>query len=424
MFRYLCMLGYLGFVAAAKLDNGGKHWAVIVAGSNGYGNYRHQADVCHAYHVLKDHGIEEENIIVMMYDDIAHNEENPDKGVIINRPNGENVYEGVKIDYKGKDVTPEVFLAVIQGHKSAVSGVGTGRVLESGSNDNVFINFVDHGAPGLVAFPSAELHARKLMEALKYMHSNQMYHEMVIYLEACESGSMFQKLLPDNLNIYATTAANAKESSYAIYFDKKLDTYLGDVYSVKWMENADVDNLNKETLMAQFKEVKKETNTSHVMEYGDMSLSKQPAGDFLGNTPSARNIYYPHLPDDAVPSPDVDLHILSHKIAVATSEEDRVAHQERLVQLIHERDEITQEMKHIVSFALNHQHLSVSEAMANRSEIINFDCYEPAVVFYSENCRQLSQTPFALRVLYALQNVCNVEDIKLEAIINAMEKVC
>lgn len=34
-----------------------------------------QADVCHAYHVLKDHGVKEENIIVMMYDDIAYNEE-------------------------------------------------------------------------------------------------------------------------------------------------------------------------------------------------------------------------------------------------------------------------------------------------------------------------------------------------------------
>lgn len=27
------------------------HWAVLVAGSNGWGNYRHQADVFHAYQV-------------------------------------------------------------------------------------------------------------------------------------------------------------------------------------------------------------------------------------------------------------------------------------------------------------------------------------------------------------------------------------
>jgi Peptidase C13 family len=37
---------------------------------------------------------------------------------------------------------------------------------------------------------------------------------MVIYLEACESGSMFQGLMDDSLKIYVTTAANAEESSW------------------------------------------------------------------------------------------------------------------------------------------------------------------------------------------------------------------
>ena len=41
------------------------------------------------------------------------------------------------------------------------------------------------------------------------------------------------------LLVFATTAANAEESSYACYFDDKLGTYLGDVYSIKWMENTD-----------------------------------------------------------------------------------------------------------------------------------------------------------------------------------------
>ena len=41
------------------------------------------------------------------------------------------------------------------------------------------------------------------------------------------------------LAVYATTAANAHESSYACYMDEKLKTYLGDVYSVKWMEDSD-----------------------------------------------------------------------------------------------------------------------------------------------------------------------------------------
>ena len=59
------------------------NWALLVAGSTGYGNYRHQADVCHAYQVLKNHGFPESNIIVMMKDDVANSYRNPVKGIII-----------------------------------------------------------------------------------------------------------------------------------------------------------------------------------------------------------------------------------------------------------------------------------------------------------------------------------------------------
>ncbi|GMH22761.1 hypothetical protein Nepgr_024604 [Nepenthes gracilis] len=41
---------------ASEDDQVGTRWAVLVAGSSGYGNYRHQADVCHAYQILKRGG--------------------------------------------------------------------------------------------------------------------------------------------------------------------------------------------------------------------------------------------------------------------------------------------------------------------------------------------------------------------------------
>lgn len=49
------------------------------------------------------------------------------------------------------------------------------------------------------------------------MWTNDMYKEMVFYMEACESGSMFEGLLPSDVKIYATTAANSEESSYGTY---------------------------------------------------------------------------------------------------------------------------------------------------------------------------------------------------------------
>nr|GMD45950.1 vacuolar-processing enzyme-like [Ipomoea batatas]GMD48839.1 vacuolar-processing enzyme-like [Ipomoea batatas] len=124
-------------------DSVGTRWAVLIAGSNGYWNYRHQADICHAYQILKAGGLKDENIVVFMYDDIAYNEENPRKGIIINSPHGEDVYHGVPKDYTGDDVTVNNLLAVILGDKSAVKG-GSGKVVDSGPNDHIFIYYSEY----------------------------------------------------------------------------------------------------------------------------------------------------------------------------------------------------------------------------------------------------------------------------------------
>ncbi|KAL2548490.1 vacuolar-proCES [Forsythia ovata] len=108
----------------------------------------------------------------------------------------------------------------------------------------------------------------------------------VIYLEACEAGSIFEGLLPEGMNIYVTTASNAEESSWATYCPgdypsppPEYETCLGDLYSVAWMEDSDIHNLRTETLKQQYQLVKRRTSNdnsydgSHVMQYGDLKLS-------------------------------------------------------------------------------------------------------------------------------------------------------
>ena len=101
-------------------------WAVLVAGSNTYSNYRHQADVFHSYQTLINNGFDPEKIIVMAYDDIANSISNPFKGKVYNKPTynnpGVDVYAGVKIDYSKADVTPQNFINVLLGDKQAAKG--------------------------------------------------------------------------------------------------------------------------------------------------------------------------------------------------------------------------------------------------------------------------------------------------------------
>lgn len=97
---------FLTIVLACNCAN----WAVLIAGSNTWYNYRHQADVFHSYQMLIKKGFDPSKIIVFAYDDIANNTKNPFLGKVFNKPSykekGVDVYSGVKIDYKGADVQP------------------------------------------------------------------------------------------------------------------------------------------------------------------------------------------------------------------------------------------------------------------------------------------------------------------------------
>ncbi|XP_027725968.1 legumain [Vombatus ursinus] len=406
-------------------EDGGKHWIVIVAGSSGWDNYRHQADACHAYQIVHRNGIPDEQIIVMMYDDIADDQENPTKGIIINRPNGTDVYKGVPKDYTQDDVTPENFLAVLRGDAEAVKNKGSGKVLKSGPKDHVFVYFTDHGAPGLLAFPNDDLHVRDLNKTIHYMHQHKRYKKMVFYIEACESGSMMNHL-PDNINVYATTAANPAESSYACYFDEGRGTYLGDWYSVNWMEDSDVEDLTKETLHKQFQLVKKHTNTSHVMQYGNKTISHMKVMQFQGmKHQSSSAISLPpvkHL--DLTPSPDVPIEILKRKLMATNDANESKKIVDKLQAHLQARTIIQKAVQQIVS-VVTASSIQTEKMLSERWTLTAHDCYMAAVTHFKTHCFNWHSPmyEYALRQLYVFVNLCEgahpLDRIKL-----AMDTVC
>ncbi|XP_036986120.2 legumain [Artibeus jamaicensis] len=414
-----------GAVPEDDPEDGGKHWVVIVAGSNGWFNYRHQADACHAYQIVHRNGIPDEQIVVMMYDDIANAEDNPTPGVVINRPNGSDVYAGVLKDYTGEDVTPENFLAVLRGDAEAVKGKGSGKVLNSGPRDHVFVYFTDHGATGLLAFPNDDLHVKDLNETIRYMHKHKKYQKMVFYIEACESGSMM-KHLPTNINVYATTAANPDESSYACYYDEERSTYLGDWYSVNWMEDSDVEDLTKETLHKQYQLVKSHTNTSHVMQYGNKSISTMKLMQFQGTKHKASSpISLPPVQRlDLTPSPEVPLMIMKRKL-MSTND---LQESRRLVEAIHRhlesRNVMEKSVRKIV-YLVTGSDDEVERLLSERAPLTAHDCYKAAATHFRTRCFNWhsSTYEYALRHLYVLVNLCE-ELHPIDRIKSAMDQVC
>lgn len=113
-----------------------------------------------------------------------------------------------------------------------------------------------------------------------------MFSEMVFYIEACESGSMFPNLKPDS-GVYAMTASNEKVSSWAAYCmptdsinGVRIGACLGDLFSVNWMSDTENHIPSNETLMNQHEFVFNNTKKSPVCEFGDFNVKQKNVGTF------------------------------------------------------------------------------------------------------------------------------------------------
>ncbi|KAJ8542208.1 hypothetical protein K7X08_017074 [Anisodus acutangulus] len=414
-------------------ESEGTIWAVLVAGSNGWDNYRHQADVCHAYQLLKDGGLKDENIIVFMYDDIAKNRENPRPGVIINSPYGHDVYKGVPKDYVGEDVNAKNFYNVILANKSGIVG-GSGKVLNSGPNDHIFIYYTDHGGPGIVSMPSGEyVFANDLVDVLKKKHASGTYDRLVFYLEACESGSMFDGLLPEGLDIFVMTASKPDEDSWATYCGEGTPddpclvkcpppefqgVCLGDLYSVAWMEDSDVQDRDADTVQGQHIRVANRTADgdygSHVSVYGDIVVSFDRLSTYMGETSTNHS----HASVDAISfsksSKNVDQRntelfylFTKHQNAPEGSDEKYETYM-KINEVMSQRSQVENKVKHLgeLLFGVEKgEEVLHSVRPAGQPLVDNWDCLKSYVKIFEAHCGRL--TPYGRKHVRGIANICN-----------------
>merc|ERR1711894_609167 len=104
--------------------------------------------------------------------------------------------------------------------------------------------------------------------------------KLTFYMEACESGSMFQGMIIPG--VYAVSTSNPTEFSWGTYCGsdavvngKNLNTCLGDLFSVNWMEDSDAQDVTKESLSTQYNTVREKTTKSAVMQWSDTSFTSE-----------------------------------------------------------------------------------------------------------------------------------------------------
>jgi ABC-type branched-subunit amino acid transport system substrate-binding protein len=199
------------------------NYAVLVAASQGWKNYRHQADVLGFYHYLKEKGYDDDHIILIMADDIAYNERNPLQGVVRRELSGTNLYEDVQIDYRLGDLTLSDLKQILAGEPSEAYPVTLG----SGTNDNVLFFWSGHGTQQGWEWKDTEH-----LDAgfARSMFSDMQFRKMFAIIETCYSGGVAQGCtgIPGLLMM---TAANPHETSKADAFDNELQVYLSNTFT-------------------------------------------------------------------------------------------------------------------------------------------------------------------------------------------------
>jgi legumain len=99
--------------------------------------------------------------------------------------------------------------------------------------------------------------------------------------------------LPTNTKIYALSAANPSESSWGTYCapndviqGKHINSCLGDLFSVNFLENTEESDISSLDLDQQFQIIKTKTTQSHVMQWGDLSFKNDKVSEFLSGSKS------------------------------------------------------------------------------------------------------------------------------------------
>ena len=214
------------------------NWALLVATSSQWSNYRHQADVLAIYQQLRQAGYTDDHIILIAEDDIALNPSNTEPGVIRVTPGGADVYNGAVIDYRLSDLSPTDFLSILSGQKSE----RLHAVVESTDNDNVMVFWSGHGVPGALSWNNDEfgMTADLLSAAFSLMHRNRSYRKLLMMVETCFSGSVLQQCegVPGMLFI---TAANSDETSKADVFSSELHVWMSNRFTSTFIEQITAD---------------------------------------------------------------------------------------------------------------------------------------------------------------------------------------
>ena len=223
-------------------------YAVLVQGSDGYINYRHQADVLNIYQALRRGGYPDDHIILILDKSIASHRANPEPGVIRTAPDGPDLLGGTDqlpkavVDYDSGDLSARDIADILMGRASARLPI----VLPQGEGHNVLFFWSGHGRSqsqgGADEFVWRDDYAGQGFTAsmLRETAEQMQFRKLLIAAEPCY-GERVIRAVEGIPGVLAMSGASAAEQSWADHWNNDARIWMCNRFSLN-LVNCLTDN--------------------------------------------------------------------------------------------------------------------------------------------------------------------------------------
>ena len=214
-------------------------------GSNGYINYRHQADVLSIYQALRRGGYPDDHIILILDKDMAYDPQNPEPGVVRTSPNGPDLLGGTtagsgigaaEIDYNNADLTVADVADILAGRQSERLPVVLPVVVPQGEGNNVLFYWSGHGRSasrgGADEFCWRDTRSGNGFSAdlLRQTAQQMQFRKLLVVAEPCY-GECVIRAVDGIPGVLAMSGANSQEQSWADSWNDRANVWMCDRFS-------------------------------------------------------------------------------------------------------------------------------------------------------------------------------------------------
>ena len=216
-------------------------YAVLVQGSMGFENYRHQADVLSVYQLLRRGGFDDDHIILIIDADMAHDAHNHEPGIVRAAPGGPDLLGGsdglsaAVIDYDAASLSAADISNILLGEQSSKLPI----VLPKDAGQNVLFYWSGHGRTGEFSWRDAGngngFTSDMMRHTAQQMAGEGHFRKLFVVAEPCYSESVVRPL-EGIQGVLAITGASGSEQSWADNWSPTLLVWMSDRFSQNFVE--------------------------------------------------------------------------------------------------------------------------------------------------------------------------------------------